>query len=148
MLHTSFGFTTPCLVGCCNRVYPCLGKFFTHFLNVCSPWFYSYSGLWEASAKASLLMGGEENKKGKAQSTFLFHACSLYCKCHTLKAMLNFIEFLCAECFFSVSRASLSLQCVVLVFIQHIFCNVTSVQCVWVVLEKTCCCGVKVMLRS
>lgn len=65
MLHTSFGFTTACLVGRCNRVYPCLGKFFTHLLNVFSQWFDFYSGQCEASAKASLLLGGEQNKKKK-----------------------------------------------------------------------------------
>lgn len=31
---------------------------------------------------------------------FSFHVCLLYCKCYTLKARLNFIEHLCAECFF------------------------------------------------
>lgn len=34
LLHTSFGFITPCLMGCCNRVYPCLGKFLCPF-NEC-----------------------------------------------------------------------------------------------------------------
>lgn len=44
-----------------------------------------------------------------AESTFfVFHVCLLYCKCYTLKVVLNFIVFVCRMIFFSASCASVS----------------------------------------
>lgn len=131
-------------MGCCNGVYLCLGKFSTHLLNACSQWFDFYPGKCAACAKASLLPGGEGAETLKAPF-FSSHVC----KCCTLKALLSFIEIWVCK-----MLSWFTLCCCMTHHIQCIYCHaVPSIlplcsACVWVVLEKTCSCGVKVVLGS
>lgn len=72
---------------------------------------------------------GGMKKERERLPFFSFGVCLLYNKCYSLKATLHFIEL----------------------FLQRYLLKSSSEQCVWgrgVVLEKTCSCGVKVMLRS
>lgn len=89
-------------------------------------------------------------RRGRKAGSTSFHVCLLYCKCYTLKAMLNFIGLLSAKCFLLMLCFCVT-QYILYTFIQYIVCSVTFsriLSCsVCLVLKKTCSL-VKVMLGS
>lgn len=122
LLHTSFGFITPCLMGCCNTVYPCLGKFFCPFTVSLQSVVWFLLRVMCSLCQGVTVAGWRSGRKAESS---LFHECLLHCKSYTLKAMLKFIEFWSAQCFLFVFSFGIKVP-ITNILIQCILCQVPS----------------------